>query len=663
MRRLLAAPVAAATLLIACATAPETPKPIDRAAFNLAAQRVDQPLLWVADDNNDGRPQQDEVAGLLFFDTSPRWVAGGNLTPAFDAALATVVDEIRRPGGEPPADEQEAGRRRLVRLELDQARPTIVRADLGDLSDAEREFLHHVMAAGTMIDRLHAHQLGIDHLEPMVPDDDPASRRMFTRNWGPKCVAPQTQDEPACTAIPGAPKPVVDVYPGAMQDAPDFCERLQGRPDAAALAGPFTAVRETEDGLEAVPYSEAYGADMAAVASELRAAAAALPEGEEQLLRDYLEAAARAFETNDWYAADEAWSKMSVRNSRWYLRIAPDEVYWEPCALKAGFHATVARTDTGSLTWQDRLDPLRDEMERSIAELSGPPYRARKVEFKLPDFIRVVANFGDDRAPIGGTAGQSLPNWGPVANEGRGRTMAVTNLGTDPDSRAVRRAQLASLIDGETLGALSQKSPIGEYELLETILHEAAHNLGPSHEYEVKGRDDAAIFGGSLASTVEELKAQTFGQWLVGFIHDRGVIDETAARETYAATVAWTFRHIARGMVTGDGNPRPYSQLAAIQLGYLLDDGAIRFDLGNPAGNGEDHGAFHVDFARLPAAWESLAREVGEIKAQGDAKRAEALRARYVEGDTVPFDLIRERINRYPGQTFVYDGEAGAPAR
>jgi len=34
------------------------------------------------------------------------------------------------------------------------------------------------------------------------------------------------------------------------------------------------------------------------------------------------------------------------------------------------------------------------------------------------------------------------------------------------------------------------------------------------------------------------------------------------------------------------------------------------------------------------------------------------LRARYVEGDTVPFDTIRERINRFPGQTFVYDAEA-----
>jgi hypothetical protein len=209
---------------------------------------------------------------------------------------------------------------------------------------------------------------------------------------------------------------------------------------------------------------------------------------------------------------------------------------------------------------------------------------------------------------------------------------------------------------------VSDQTPIPEYELLETILHEAAHNLGPSHEYEVGGRDDAAIFGGSLASTMEELKAQTFGQWLVDFVRQRDLIDEEAARETYAATVAWMFRHIARGMLTGDGNPRPYSQLAAIQLGFLLDDGAILFDPDAMAGNSKDRGAFHVDFSRLPAAWEALAREVGEIKARGDARRAETLRSRYVEGRTVPFELIRQRINRYPDLTFVYDAQAGGPA-
>ena len=57
----------------------------------------------------------------------------------------------------------------------------------------------------------------------------------------------------------------------------------------------------------------------------------------------------------------------------------------------------------------------------------------------LPDFIDIVINAGDDRNPLGATIGESLPNWGPVANEGRGRTVAMVNLYLDPDSIAARR--------------------------------------------------------------------------------------------------------------------------------------------------------------------------------------------------------------------------------
>ena len=46
--------------------------------------------------------------------------------------------------------------------------------------------------------------------------------------------------------------------------------------------------------------------------------------------------------------ADEAWAKMTVDNSKWYVRVAPDETYWEPCAQKAGFHLTFARINQGS---------------------------------------------------------------------------------------------------------------------------------------------------------------------------------------------------------------------------------------------------------------------------------------------------------------------------
>ena len=78
-------------------------------------------------------------------------------------------------------------------------------------------------------------------------------------------------------------------------------------------------------------------------------------------------------------------------------------------------------------------------MEKALAVLAGPPYEAREVSFHLPDFIDIVLNAGDARAARGATIGQSLPNWGPVANEGRGRTVAMTNFYADPDSRDVTR--------------------------------------------------------------------------------------------------------------------------------------------------------------------------------------------------------------------------------
>src|SRR5262249_8773825 len=152
-------------------------------------------------------------------------------------------------------------------------------------------------------------------------------------------------------------------------------------------------VRGGPDGtLVSVPYNVAYQEYMTPIAAELRAAASAMTDPAESALVAYLQAAATSFETNDWVPADEAWSRMSVRNSRWYVRVAPDETYWEPCSTHAGFHLTFARIDQGSLVWQDRLAPLRSDMETSLAALVPGEYTARDVSFQLPDFIQIVVN-------------------------------------------------------------------------------------------------------------------------------------------------------------------------------------------------------------------------------------------------------------------------------
>ncbi len=643
------------SLTLACTPTNLPVQEFDRDAFNLAAQRLDLPLLWVNDDNHDLKPGAGEIASLTFFDMEARWMEDRELTPEFMKALTLIAVEIENQTPNSMLEPGEVERRRLVNEELDQARPTLVRANLSTLTEWEGDMLDHFWVAGQMIDRLYSQQLGIEGLENQLAADHPASRRLFRRNHGPGCIAPKTQGNEQCSAFAKAIQPAVGVYPDSIDS--DICSIIAEHRDAEFLTSPFTAVADINGELKAVPYPQAFSEGMTKVSEELTQAAALIPEGQEDALRRYLTDAASAFQNNDWPSADEAWAAMNAHNSRWYLRIAPDETYWEPCSLKAGFHFTLARIDPSSISWQERLSPLRSEMETAIADLSGKPYLARDVQFDLPDFLELIANFGDDRSPIGGTAGQSLPNWGAVANEGRGRTVAMTNLGTDPDSRQIRRDQLASIVDAETLNQLSPQSPKADAELLNTILHEAAHNFGPAHEYKVTGRIDTEIFGGNLATIMEELKAQTFGLWLIDFLKTRDIITQADAYEAYGAAFAWSMRHISRGMQTPSGHPRAYSQLAAIQIGYLLENGAISFDPESTAANGADAGAFHINFDALPRAWTALSEEVGRIKAQGLSEKAASLRDRFVTGATVPFEVITTRTLRHPEPTFVYTKE------
>src|SRR4030095_7324457 len=180
--------------------------------------------------------------------------------------------------------------------------------------------------------------------------------------------------------------------------------------------------------------------------------------------------------TNDWEPANRAWVGMSAENSKWYARVAPDEVYYEPCAWKAGFALQLARINPESLASRQKIDPLKGEMERTIAAMAGAPYQARNVQFKVPDFIDVVLNAGDQRPAHGATTGQSLPNWGPVTEAG-GRTVAMTNLYTDPDSQAQLASQMSSLFCKATN---AKATTSGKETLMRSLLHEAAHNLGPA---------------------------------------------------------------------------------------------------------------------------------------------------------------------------------------
>ena len=630
--------------------APAKRDALSRAELNRWAVRANVPLYWAKDTDGDGSLDDDEAVTLLFY---PK--VDGDL----DALYARVVAAAKAP--ELPDADPDTARRRAVGKDLDAGRPTLVLTEKKKLPPGGEQLLARMQEVARIIDEIYAIQTGAAVLAESVAKDA-ESQSLFRRNRGPRCAGPVTQQDPACSAIAGNPRPIVDAYPsvvaGTLQTDAKFCKMLEARPDAEALLTPFTVVREAgrrdnkETLYEAVAYTNAYP-QMAAIAKELTAAAdeiAAADPGEQALVA-YLRAAAEAFLKNDWPPADEAWAKMNVDNSKWYVRVGPDETYWDPCAHKAGFHLTFAAINQGSKTWQGKLAPVQQEMEAAIAARAGKPYAARTVTFHLPDFIDIILNAGDDRDPISATVGQSLPNWGAVAEEGRGRTVAMVNLFTDADSLATTRASAASLLDAASLARYVDSPEPG---LLGIILHEATHNLGPSHDYKANGKTARESFGGPLASVMEELKAQTGAWYLLELLRTKGIVSDELAAQTYADSLVWSLGQASQGMYEPDGGRKTYPQLAAIQLGFLMDRGAVTWDPKATAANGTDQGAFTIHADKLVAASDAMMTLVAGIKARGDKKGAEALVKKYVDGNVVPHAVIVERWNRAPRASFVY---------
>jgi hypothetical protein len=641
------------------------PAPLDKLArtdFNRRAAELALPIFWRTDANANNALDADELAAIWGATAGARadFVDANGFTQRMKDAYALML----APVAEDALSADEKARRAAVRLELSQGRTTLVESDFTGASAEDKAIVKSIMAAAQVIEGLYAKQKGVAALAASIPADDAASKALFFRNQGPACEAPKTEKDPACSALPDRKKAPSGLYPASIQGKNDFCQVLEKRKDAQTLLHQFHVVTAKEGGknledpakaeLIAVPYHEAYKAESTELSKLLAEAAAAIADPKEAAFKAYLEAASKSFLSGDWQPADEAWSKMNAENSKWYLRIGPDEVYFEPCSRKAGFHVSFARINQDSLEWQKKLEPHKSEMEKALAALAGPPYKARDVKFHLPDFIDIVVNAGDSRDALGGTIGQSLPNWGPVANEGRGRTVAMTNLYTDKDSEAAWTAQVSSLLCKDTMAKATFDNKLA---VMSTVLHEAAHNLGPAHEYKVKGKTDDQIFGGPMASTLEELKSQTaalyFAEWLV----EKNVVTREQADGAHVRDVTWAFGHIAQGMVNAEGKPKPYSQLASIQLGSLFKGGALVWKAEEMAANGADKGCLTLDLVKWKPTIDALAKRVLHTKGAGDKAEADKMKAELVDAQddwSKTRLIIQERWLRAPKASFVY---------
>jgi hypothetical protein len=286
---LIAAPLA---LAAAACQKPEAPPPADTAAkaaipatpkldrlerrdFNRLAVLVGAPLFWRSDANGDKAVDPAEVAILHGFGDGARtaWVGADGFTAKFFTTYQAMM-KMQAQGPTLPADAKERARRLKVIEELNQGSPTLVESSFEGASPEDRAIVEHVLQASLLIEQLYARQTGAAGLDAKIPADDPAGRALFYRNQGPWCVAPKTEGDPACNASPDFPPRISGLYPADLQQE-GFCDALAKRKDAEQLMHQFVVVSGSGDALKAVPYSEAYKAEMEQVRARSSTAAAA----------------------------------------------------------------------------------------------------------------------------------------------------------------------------------------------------------------------------------------------------------------------------------------------------------------------------------------------------------------------------------------------------
>ncbi len=222
--------------------------------------------------------------------------------------------------------------------------------------------------------------------------------------------------------------------------------------------------------------------------------------------------------------------------------------------------------------------------------------------------------------PHGATIGQSLPNWGPVANEGRGRTVAMTNLYTDDDSEAARIEQVdVALLQGRRCASRRLDPKLADDD--RTVLHEAAHNLGPAHEYKVERQDrrrrsSAARSRRRSRSSRRRPRALYFADWLVD--KKAASTQRRGRRSAHVRDVTWAFGHISQGMYDGRQQAQGVQPARGDPDRLAVKDGALDVEAPKRWRRTARTRAASMSTGQVEPAIASLAKTVLHIKGAGD---------------------------------------------
>ncbi len=481
--------------------------------------------------------------------------------------------------------------------------PVQLKYDEAGLSAGDRQALPKLVEAARVLNLLFMDQLWQGNralYQQLQNDTTPLGKERLHYFWLNK--GPWSDLDGHTAFLPGVPqrKPAgANFYPEDMKKE-EFETWVKGlSPEQRGQAeGFFTVIRRNGKQLTAVPYSQAYAADLKKTAGLLREAAALT---DNPSLKKYLIARAEAFLSNDYYASDVAWMDLDAPLD---ITIGPYETYNDELfGYKAGFEAYITIRDARET---DRLKAFASSLQEIENNLPiDPKYRNPKLGASAP--IRVVNEVyaSGDGAHGVRTAAFNLPNDERVVHEKGSKRVMLKN---------VQQAKFETILTPIATRVLPRAAQADLHfdSFFEHILaHELSHGIGP-HQITVTGRATTPRQEmKELYSAIEEAKADVTGLFMLQHLFDHGMPHGPAAeRQLYTTFLASAFRSLRFGLTEAHGKGM------ALQFNYLTEKGGF-------VANAD--GTFAVDFAKIKGAVRDLTHDLLTIEAQGDYAAAKKM--------------------------------------
>jgi len=378
----------------------------------------------------------------------------------------------------------------------------------------------------------------------------------------------------------------------------------------AEIFNPWTVVKRSGSGLTGVPYHIEFAQWLVPAATALRDAAAL---SDDKAFANFLRVRADAFLSDDYYKSDLAW--VDLEDRKFDVIMAPYETYLDDLlGVKtsygtAGMIRNAAESNKLAM-YKKYAAAIQDALPIAAAD------RPSNVGHPTPmEVMDTPYRSGDLRHGYQAVA-DNLPNDPRIhAEKGTKKIFfknfmdARVNYVVLPIGKLLMRADQANLASMEGYLAV-------------VVMHEMSHGLGPAYSRVGGKQADIRESIGPIYSGLEEAKADIVGLYGLDWMMSKGIVPKSRAPDYYASHLAGIFRTVRFGVAEA------HARAEMMEFNYFSEQGAITRDAKT--------GRYAIDFAKMPIAIVSLAKELLEIEATGDRSRAEAWFKKY---GTMPADL------------------------